>query len=153
MDPSKLEDYKAWQRGEILGDMASVAYIEGLDVDAMEGQVIRLFGTDLADYETLRTVGNRLNVEATDSNSEARTVYHAVIRQTGRLAGSDTQVDSPSFQSGRWGEKIGRNIARLQAESEPPQAMVDASDYWVSIEILSRRQARVMEIWDKNRCG
>ena len=42
MDPSKLEDYKAWQRGEILGDMASVAYIEGLDVDAMEGQVIRL---------------------------------------------------------------------------------------------------------------
>ena len=120
--------------------MGSVVYVVGLDIDTLEGQVIRIFGIDQTDYQTaLSTVSSQLNVEATDSISEAKFVYDAIVRQTGYLAGSDSRVDSPSFQSGRWGSKYGRNAAHLQEESEPPQAMVDESVYWISIEILARK--------------
>jgi hypothetical protein len=152
MDPDRIEEYKAWQQGETLGEVGPAIIVAGWDVDNLEGSVINIFGRESEEYQAVRgmnRVGNTLRFAATDSITEYEYVYSARILATGVLAGSGGTGAALSFlQPGRWADKgaRGRNAATLEPNSIPPQRMVDSSSFWVTVEIQGRRRESVMEI-------
>jgi len=151
MDPDRIEDDKAWQRGDLPSETDSTIVVEGTSVENLGGEFVRIFGTDLEGYQSgvgqLR-IGNQLHFVAYDGNTGTQYVYYARITATGLLGGANAQAESLGFlQTGRWSDKgkRGDNISVLEAPSIPPQPMVDASSYWVTVEILQRRRATTYE--------
>ena len=155
MDPDQIDDHKLWQRAELQDETDSTIVFEGTGVDNLTGEFVRIFGTDLEDYQRgvgqLR-IGSRLHFVAYDENTQAQYVYRARITATGRLGGAVAQAESLGFlQTGRWSDKGARgdNISVLEIPSIPPQPMVDGSSYWVTLEIVEQRQATTYEPLEK----
>ena len=153
MDPDQIDDYKLWQKEGFQDETDSTIVVEGpvAVVDNLTGEFVRIFGTDLEDYQRgvgrLR-IGSPLHFVGVDPITERQYVYRARITATGRLGGINAQAESLGFlETGRWSDKGARgdNISVLEGPSIPPQLMVDGSSYWVTLEILQQRKAKTYE--------
>jgi len=159
MDPNQIDDYKLWQKEGFQDETDSTIVVEGPArvVDNLTGEFIRIFGTDVEDYQSgvgqLR-IGSRLHFVGVDPITEDQYVYRARITATGRLGGINAEAESLGFREvGRWSDKgaKGRNISVLEASSIPPQDMVDRSSYWVTLQILEQRNAKTYNPRDKEQ--
>lgn len=113
MDPDQIDDYKLWQKEGFQDETDSTIVVEGpvAVVDNLTGEFVRIFGTDLEDYQRgvgqLR-IGSRLHFVALDENTQDEYVYRARITATGRLGGANAQAESLGFlETGRWSDKRG----------------------------------------------
>lgn len=72
-----LVNYYKWLQG--LLEPQVLFELEGDDVRGLAGTQLKLFGTDLRDFESLNTVGKRIYLSAMDSKTGKESLYRAKI--------------------------------------------------------------------------
>ena len=155
MDANRADYYLRLQRAEE-GERAWTVELEGDNVGNLDGEIIRIFGTDQGDLDQLRTVGKSVFVQISDSQTTGEYIYSGLIKQLGELRALTPGVGSLRFPKGRWAHRRGRRYPSLQPAAEPPQPMVDSSFYFVTIQIIKRspvdlRESLGASLWTADR--
>jgi hypothetical protein len=136
IDPS-LESYYLELQGQE-EDPAVTMELEGDNVESLDGESITIFGTDRDELVQVNRVGRRLFVVMTDSSTSIQYVYESEILQTGLLTASEASAGGISFSQRRFAFRRGRTYPSLETSGVPPQSVIDAAFYFITVSLRSK---------------
>lgn len=119
--------------------------LEGQGAGALDNETVTIFGTDRDELEQVNRVGRQLYVMVTDSTTSAEHVYESQILHSGLSTASDPSAGGISFSPRRYAFRRGRTYPRLENQGAPPQHVVDAAHYFITVSLRSLTGVRLVD--------